>query len=184
MSVQDSGLTTAFDINEGKLACFLKRIEAGYRDNPYHNRQVRHLGREFVFRKDPSWRERFSGLIPFQSSLQPSSMSNSCSSDVVTGVAKICAQAASASTIRFSMSHGDLEIILRINLMPVTSCQAVMSLMDALRCCGSSFTPSSNCPPNGSVEEHHHTMHALLCWIKYSRSTISVGMMDRDMSRA
>ena len=43
MFVQDSGLTTAFDIDEGKLACFLKRIEAGYRDNPYHNRQARQL---------------------------------------------------------------------------------------------------------------------------------------------
>ena len=38
--IQGSGLMKAFNICENQLVTFLQRIEAGYPDNPYHNRQA------------------------------------------------------------------------------------------------------------------------------------------------
>ena len=40
LCLQDSWLTKGFCIDEGCLARFLKCIESGYLDNPYHNRQA------------------------------------------------------------------------------------------------------------------------------------------------
>ena len=48
--VQGSGLMKAFNICENQLATFLQQIEAGYPDNPYHNRQAGpSLGRAACF---------------------------------------------------------------------------------------------------------------------------------------
>ena len=36
--LKKQGLVDKFNIRENKLVAFLKRIEQGYPDNPYHNR--------------------------------------------------------------------------------------------------------------------------------------------------
>ncbi len=36
--LQGSGLMASFELQEDAVACFLRAIEDGYQDNPYHSR--------------------------------------------------------------------------------------------------------------------------------------------------